>query len=286
MSENNSKEDFLKVREVLTKTLLRDAFIFAIFYLFILTQSWNNIFLFLFPIITFGFSLFFRIINTNRFRILLDNSQITYTPMGLEKKHANRLNFTALLQLILLFWIGAESYYHPQLIETYDLFFNIAFTFFYTFGFYWILIDVWKYAKIEIRLKKSNTDKTISYLNIRQFKLITIVNLLTFILLNVLNVSFVLLIDNNVISGFSYYLPGTGIENSLPLKISILSFIFIWISPIVASVLLFVIYKDLNNITPANFIKSFKELPEENRKLIIRNFGKINRKLYRDLNNE
>ena len=59
MSENNSKEDFLKVREVLTKTLLRDAFIFAILYLFILTQSWNNIFLFLFPIITFGFSLFF-----------------------------------------------------------------------------------------------------------------------------------------------------------------------------------------------------------------------------------
>ena len=286
MSENNSKEDILKVREVLTETLLRDAFIFTILYLFILTQSWNNIFLLLFPIITIGFSLFFRIINTNRHRILLDNSQILYNPIGLEKKHANRLNFTALIQLILLFWIGAESYYHPQLIETYDLFFNIAFTFFYTFGFYWILIDIWRYAKIAIRLKKNNTDKTISYLNIRQFKLITIVNLITFILLNALNVSFVLLIDNNIISGFSYYLPGTGIENSLPLKISILSFIFIWISPIVASVLLFVIYKDLNNITPTFFIESFKELPEESRKLIIQNFGKINKKFYRDLNSE
>ncbi|GAG65147.1 unnamed protein product, partial [marine sediment metagenome] len=72
---------------------------------------------------------------------------------------------------------------------------------------------------------------------------ITIVNLSTFILLNVLNVIFVLLINNNIISGFSYYLPGTGLENSLPLKITILSFIIICISPIVASLLLFVIYK-------------------------------------------
>jgi len=286
MSDNNSKEDFLKVREVLNETLLRDAFIFAILYLFILTQSWNNIYLFLFPIITFGFSLFFRIINTNKHRILSDINQIFYNPIGLEKKHANRLNFTALLQLILLFWIGAESFYHPQLIQTYMLFFNIFFTFFYTFGFYWILIDVWKYAKIAIRLEKNNPDKTISYLKVRQFRLITMVNLGTFILLNLLNVSFVILIDRNIISGFSYYLPGTGIENSLPLKISILSFIIIWISPIVASLLLFLIYKDLNNITPAYFVNSPEELPEEIQKLIIKNFGKINRKFYRDLNNE
>ncbi|GAG65137.1 unnamed protein product, partial [marine sediment metagenome] len=60
MNENNSKEDFLRVRELLNETLLRDAFIFAILYLFILSQSWKNIFLLLFPIITFGFSLFFR----------------------------------------------------------------------------------------------------------------------------------------------------------------------------------------------------------------------------------
>ena len=286
MRENNSNEDFLRVRELLNEALLRDAFIFAILYLFTLSQSWNNIFLLLFPIITFGFSLFFRIINTNRYRIILENSQILYNPIGLEKKHANRLNFTALLQLILLFWIGAESFYHPQLIQTYDLFFNISFTFFYTFGFYWILIDVWKYAKIALRLKKNNPDKTISYLNVRHFRLITIVNLSTFILLNVLNVIFVLLIDNNIISGFSYYLPGTGLENSLPLKITILSFIIICISPIVASLLLFVIYKDLNNITPADIINSSKVLPEDVRKLMIQNFRKINRKFDRDLNNE
>ena len=286
MSKNNSKEDFLRVKELLNETLLRDAFIFTIFYLFILSQSWINLFLLLFPIITFGFSLFFRIINTNRYRILLYNSQITYNPIGLERKHASRLNFTAFLQLILLFWIGAESYYHPQLIESYDLFFNISFTFFYTFGFYWIIIDIWKYAKIAIRLKKNNTDKIISYLNIRHYKLITIVNLITFILLNVLNVSFVLLTDNNIISGFSYYLPGTGIENSLPLKISILSFIIIWISPIAASLLIFIIYKDLNRITPADFLNSFKELPEENRKQLIENFAKINSKFKQDLDRE
>ncbi len=286
MSENNSKEDFLRLREILNETLIRDAFIFAILYLFILSQSWTNIFLLLFPIITFGYSLFFRIINSNKYRIFLENNLITYNPLGLEKKHANRLNFTALLQLVLLFWIGAESYYHPQLIETYDLFFNLVFPFFFTFGFYWILIDVWKYAKITIRLKRNSIDKTISLLTMGHFKWITIANLSTFILLNVLNVSLVLLTDNNIILGFSYYLPGTGTENSLPLKITILLFIIIGISPIVASLLLLVIYRALNNITPTDIINSFKELPEEIRKLIIKNFGNINRKYNRDLNNE
>jgi hypothetical protein len=288
MSENNSREGFLKAREVLNETLLRDVFIFIILYLFVLSQSWTNIFLLLFPIITFGFSLFFRVINSNKYRIILDLecNLITYNPLGLEKKHANRLNFTALLQLVLLFWIGAESYYHPQLIQTYDLFFNLFFIFFFTFGFYWILIDIWKYAKISIRIKKNNGDKTVSCLNQKHFNLISIINLITFILLNVLNISFVLTLDNNAIFGFQYELPGTGIENSLPLKISILPFIIIWISPIVTSLLLLTIYKDLNNIIPTKLINSFEELPEEIRIFIIRSFGKINRKYNRDLNNE
>ncbi|NVM16254.1 MAG: hypothetical protein HWN80_00955 [Candidatus Lokiarchaeota archaeon] len=286
MSENNSEEDFLRLRELLNESLLRDVLVFAILYLFIFAQSWSNIFLLLFPIITFSFSLFFRIINSNKYRIFLEHNLITYNPLGLEKKHANRLNFTALLQLVLLFWIGAESYYHPQLIQTYNLFFNLFFIFFFTFGFYWILIDVWKYAKIAIRLKKSNTDKTISYLNLRYFKLISIVNLITFILLNVLNISFVLLLDNNKILGFSYDLPGTGIENSLPLNLSILPFIIIWISPILTSTLLFLIYKDLNDISPADFIKIFEESPEEIRNQLIETFAKINTKFKHNLDTE
>ena len=299
MSEKNSDENYLLLRELLNETLLRDIITFIILYLFVLAQSWENLFLLLFPIITFAYSVFFRIINTNKWRITSNNTLITYNPIGLEKKHANRLFFTAILQLILLFWIGAESYYHPQLIQSYDLFFNIIFNFLYTFGFYWILIDVWNYSKIIIRLKnniphtqaqnntllKNNLDKDISQLKLKSFKIVSIVNLSTFIFLNVLNISFTLFIDNTF-SRFSYYLPGTGIEGSLPLNISVISFLIVIISPLVASFLLIFIYKDLNNIYHADFEILLKELSEENRKNIIENLTKINKKFNRDFARE
>ena len=299
MSEKNSDENYLLLRELLNETLLRDIITFIILYLFVLAQSWENLFLLLFPIITFAYSVFFRIINTNKWRTTSNNTPITYNPIGLEKKHANRLFFTAILQLFLLFWIGAESYYHPQLIQSYDLFFNIIFNFLYTFGFYWILIDVWNYSKIVIRLKnnklstqaqnntllKSDLDKVISHLKLKSFKIISIINLSTFIFLNILNISFTLFIDSAV-SRFSYYLPGTGIEGSLPLNISIISLLIVIISPLVASFLLIFIYKDLNNIDHANFENLLKELPEENRKNIIENLTKINVKFNREFARE
>jgi len=286
MSEDNSNKGFLRVREILNETLIRDVFIFVVFYLFILSQSWTNIFLLMFPIITFSFSFFFRIVNTNKHRFILVTDLIIYNPLGLEKKHANRLNFTISLQLILLFWIGAESLYHPHLIQTYDLFFVFLFPLTFSFGFYWILIDVWRYATIAIRLEKTKKDKTISMLNVRRFRLISIANLITFIILNVLNIFFGILIENDLLLGFSYYLPGTGIENSSPLTISIIPFIIIIFSPILASVLLFLIYKDLNSITPADLSNFFKELPEEIRKQLNENFSKINTKFKYDLDAE
>ncbi len=299
MSEKNSDENYLLLRELLNETLLRDIITFIILYLFVLAQSWENLFLLLFPIITFAYSVFFRIINTNKWRTTSNSIQITYNPIGLEKKHANRLFFTAILQLILLFWIGAESYYHPQLIQSYDLFFNVIFNFLYTFGFYWILIDVWNYSKIVIRLKnnklstqaqnntllKSDLDKVISHLKLKSFKIVSIVNLSTFIFLNILNISFTLFIDNTF-SRFLYYLPGTGIEGSLPLNISVISFLIVIISPLVASLLLIFIYKDLNNINHANLENLLEQLPEENRKNIIENLTKINKKFNRDLARE
>ena len=301
MSENNSDENYLQLRELLSETLIRDVIIFIILYLFVLAQSWENLFLLLFPIITFAYSVFFRIINTNKWRTTSNSTLITYNPIGLEKKHANRLYFTALLQLILLFWIGAESYYHPQLIQSYDLFFNIIFNFLYTFGFYWILIDVWNYSKIVIGLKnnnyklntqaqnnillKSDLDRVISHLNLKSFKIFSVINLSTFIFLNILNISFALFIDNTF-SIFSYNLPGTGIEGSLPLNLSVISFLIIIISPLVVSFLLILIYKDLNNINRAEFEKLLEELSEEDRKNIIENLTKINKKFNRDLARE
>jgi len=289
MSEKNTKEEFLLLRELLNESLLRDLIIFVIFYLFILAQSWKNIFLLLFPVITYMFSLFFRLINANKWRLSIDDNTITYNPLGLEKKHANRLTFTAILQLILLFWIGGESYYHPQLIQTYDFFFNIIFNFIYTFGFYWILIDIWKYSKITIKTRSSiegSSEISVNHLNLKKFKLIYIINLCTFIFLNLLNLYMVIQTEINGILGIIYILPGTGIESSLPLKISESSLLIIIFSPLIAILLFFLIYKKISNINSSELIDKLQLLPEYEHNKIIETLKNINHKYYRDFTSE
>ena len=289
MSDKNTKQEFLLLRELLNESLLRDLIIFVIFFLFILAQSWKNIFLLLFPVITYTFSLFFRLINANKWRLSFYDNTITYNPLGLEKKHANRLIFTALLQLILLFWIGGESYYHPQLIQTYDLFFNILFNFIYTFGFYWILIDIWKYAKITIKISgniEEDSGILVKHLNFKSLKLIYLGNLGTFIFLNVLNLLIVISIEINGFFGILYILPGTGIESSLPLKISVSSFLIIVISPLIAILLLYLIYKKISNINPSELIEKLQLLPESKQNNIIETLKNINQKYFRDFSSE
>ncbi len=289
MSGKNTKEEFLPLRKLLNESLLRDLIIFVVFYLFILAQSWKNIFLLLFPVITYTFSLFFRLINANKWRLSIYDNTITYNPLGLEKKHANRLIFTSLLQLILLFWIGGESYYHPQLIQTYDIFFNILFNFIYTFGFYWILIDIWKYAKITIKISgniEGDSAILIHRLNLKKFKLFYLVNLGTFILLNILNLLIVTSTEINGFLGILYILPGTGIESSLPLKISVISFLIIVISPLIAILLLYFVYKMISNINPSELIEKLQLLPESKQNNIIETLKNINQKYYRDFSSE
>ncbi|MHA2183040.1 MAG: hypothetical protein ACXAAH_16605, partial [Promethearchaeota archaeon] len=138
MSEDNIKEFFLPLRVLATESFIRDVIIFTFLFILVNTQGWNDIFLLIFPIVTFGFSLFFRIINSNKWRTEFENSFIIYNPMGLERKHANRLMFSALFQLILLFWLGAESLYNPHVVEGFFLYFNLLFFFLFSFGFLWI----------------------------------------------------------------------------------------------------------------------------------------------------
>ena len=289
MSEKKTKQEFLLLRELLNESLLRDLIIFVIFYLFILAQSWKNIFLLLFPVITYTFSLFFRLINTNKWRLSIYDNTITYNPLGLEKKHANRLFFTTALQLILLFWIGGESYYHPQLIQTYDFFFNIIFNFIYTFGFYWILIDIWKYSKITIETRSNiegNSGILVNHLNLKNFKIIYLLNLGTFFLLNILNLSIVILTEINGFLGIMYLLPGTGIESSMPLKISASSFLNIVFSPLIAILLFYLIYKKISSMNPSELIEKLQLLPESEQNNIIETLKNINHKYYRDFSSE
>ncbi|MFX1260321.1 MAG: hypothetical protein ACFFAN_20925, partial [Promethearchaeota archaeon] len=238
----------------------------------------------------FSFSLFFKTLEIYKSNIEVD---LIYNPLGLEKKHANRLNFCAILQLILLFWLGAESLYHPQLINNYYLYFVLIFIFLYTFSFYWIFIDLWKYSKIEIISKdidskdiqnfSKNLDNVISFLKLKHFNIISIVNFMVFIILNLLNIIFAYLAFNGFISGIKYFLPGTGIEDSEPIILSYIIYLIMIIPPSMTIIFLFLNHRDINDINRDKLNKILNSLPKDIQIKIIENLKRLNKKLNKAL---
>ena len=293
MSEDNIDEFFLPIRDLVKESLLRDVLIFTFIFILINTQGWNNIFILLFPLITFGFSLFFKIINTNKWRTEFENTPIIYNPLGLERKHASRLFFSALFQLILIFWLGAESLYNPHLVEGYYLSFSLLFFFCFSFGFFWIFIDLWKYSRIEIIPDEIPKEKTpgyksnysinrnnvLSFLNVKNLRIISIVNFLGFIILNIINLilTFLLLIDPSL--GLPLNLPGTGSMGSEPMKITALFHIVLILSPLLTIVSLILNYRDINKINQDNLDKIIKTLPLNIQIKIIENLKALNNKI-------
>jgi len=285
MNENYN----LKLKEIYSESLVRDLVLFLFLFMLVLAQNWDNILLILFPLISFSFAIFFKIIDIIKKRREGDNSQIIYNPLGNEKKHANRLVFCALFQLILLFWFGTESLYHPQLIDNYYIYFISIFIFFYTFGFYWMFLDLWKYSRIEIlkegievrdsQILSKNIENVVSFLKMKNFKIISFINLLIFIILNLLNVFFAFLIHLEYMPGINYPLPGSGIEASDPISISFFIYGIIPISPSISIIFLLLNYRDINNINKEKFNKVIDSLPKDIKNKIIENLETINKKL-------
>ena len=299
MSNNNKNNQyFLSLKDLVNETLLRDLILFCLLFLFVLTQIWDNIILLLFPIITFVFSFFFRIICTNKWRIEFENNQIIYNPLGSEKKQADRLIFLTLIQLILLFWIGAESLYHPHIVADYYPYFAGLFVFSYTFGFFWMFLDFWNYTKIEIIPHNKNElifqpkkdklsrdiDNLISYLKLNIFKMMSIVNLSVFLLLNFLNLIFILVGDINY--GIKLNLPGTGNDGSPPIVISFLIYFFLIISPSISIAFLYLNYKHINYINKEKLQQILHPLPQNIKIKIIEHLKVLDKNIKAQLANE
>ncbi|MFX1339437.1 MAG: hypothetical protein ACFFDK_12565 [Promethearchaeota archaeon] len=259
-------------KDLISESFLRDLVLFSFLFILVIAQDWDNILLLLFPLITFVFALLFKMIDTIRQKSNTDDNLIIYNPLGSEKVSSHRLNFSALIQIILLFWFGAESLYHPQLIDNYFIYFISIFIFFYTFGFYSVFIDLWKYSKIEIKLESvdpknsgkdhNNLDNVISFLKMKSFKIISIINFLVFIILNILNILFALSFFDNIMPGFEYSLPGTGFENSEPIKLSFMIYVFIATPPIISIAFLIINYRDINDFNREKLEKILSSLPE------------------------
>ncbi|MFX1314365.1 MAG: hypothetical protein ACFE9T_00745 [Promethearchaeota archaeon] len=293
MNDNNSEDNHLSIKEIFNEALLRDLLLFGLLYVLIITQIWENIFLFLFPLISFAFSIFFRIININKWRTEFTNGSIIYNPFGSERNYANRLAFSSFIQLILLYWLGSESLHNPHLADDYFIYFNILFIFTYSFGFYWIFIDLWKFSKVEIifknlKMKNSqikdtnislNLNNVISHFKINKFKLISIGSTLNFLLLNILNLIFLAMYYNNLFIGLEYKLPGTGSEGSEPISLSFLTFAILIISPTLTALFLVSIYRDIKSINTDKLTEILKTLPYNIQIQIMENLKALNSKI-------
>ncbi|MFW9823014.1 MAG: hypothetical protein ACFFE4_08775 [Candidatus Thorarchaeota archaeon] len=298
MSGDNEKDFFLPLKDLIRESFIRDIFTFTFIFILINTQKWYDIFLLIFPLVTFGFAMFFRIINLNKWRTEFDDTNIIYNPLGLERKHANRLSFSALIQLILLFWLGAESLYNPHIVTGYFFYFNLLFPFMYSFGFFWIFIDLWDYSKIEIIFEKETQKqssksksnkpnkkegKLLSFFNTQRARLISIGNLLWFITLNTLNLLFSIFIVSTPSLGIPHVLPGTGVMGSESLKIPVFFYLLFFGSPFLAASSLFLIYREINKFNHEDLTKIIKNYPREAQIKIIENLKGINTKIKQEM---
>jgi len=196
-----------------------------------------------------------------------------------------------MFQLILIFWLGAESLYNPITVNSYVLFFKGFLIFFYTFAFFWIFIDIWKYTKIEIltNTMKAEIDSNsardlrnvISFLQLKNFKLASLINFFVFIILNILNLIFSVLINNNLGFGLQFYLPGS--------QLITLSYFFygVLIIPPVLSIILFTLnYIAINNFSREKLDKIIEPLPRNLQIKIIENIKTLNNKIKKQFNTE
>jgi len=149
------------------------------------------------------------------------------------------------------------------------------------------MIDIWKYSRFGIILKnidfeygKSKSEgeinRLINFLKFEKFKRISIVNLIIFLVANVLNILFALAIQYDKIAGIPFLLPGTGIESSEPLQITLISLFIIAISPLLTSLFLFIIYKDVNNFSLENLNAAIADLPDSLKRQILENIKNLN----------
>ncbi|MFW9999894.1 MAG: hypothetical protein ACFE9Q_02430 [Candidatus Hodarchaeota archaeon] len=291
MNEKNNQNHFLTLKDIISEGFFRDLILFTFSFVLIISQVWNNIIFFLFPLITFSFSLFFRILSTNKKRTEFEKSNIIYNPLGSEVKNANRFFFSTQIQLILIFWFGAESLYNPHIVNNYYSYFVGILVFSYTFTFFWIFIDLWKYTRFEIVINEfegkldsqisSDSKNIISFLKLSDFKIISIIHFLVFIILNIINLIVILLLNNNLFLGIQIYLPGSQL-----ISFSYLLFGILFISPTLTILALFLNYKAINNFSEEKLEKFIEPLPRNIQIKIIENLKSLSNKIKEKLQSE
>jgi hypothetical protein len=171
----------------------------------------------------------------------------------------------------------------------------IFFIFCYSFGFFWIFIDLWKFSGIKLAdEKRENFDEStnmfdkkgilVSYLNLKAFKYISIINLILFLIMNILNLIFNVFNLTPSVPYFHIFLPGTGIEGSLPISVSVIIYFILVLPPISTIITLFFVYRSINNFSREDLNKSIEHFPIEIQKEVLENLQLLNKKLNKHKN--
>ena len=178
-------------------------------------------------------------------------------------------------------------------MDNYYIYFISLFIFIYTFGFYWIFIDLWKYSRIEILVEGINPNENqkisrdleniISILKMKNFKIISFINFFVFITLNLLNLLIALLIFYEIMPGVAINLPGTYIENSEPMILPIIIYGIIFISPLITIIFFWLSSRDIKDIDSKKFNTVIGSLSPDVKNQIIDNIQGLNKKLKQKL---
>jgi hypothetical protein len=179
------------------------------------------------------------------------------------------------------------------LVEDYLAYFIGFFIFFYTFGFFLIFLDLWKYSKIEIITTKlddsitkrseiefaADLNNVVAFLNLKYYKLISFINILTFIILNSTNVISLVLIENIPVLGFQLSLPGSGNANLGSISVSYIFYGILVIPPLITTTIFFLNYKKIGQFDFEKLNEILKPLPKNLQMKILESLKSLNSKL-------
>ena len=143
-----------------------------------------------------------------------------------------------------------------------------------------------KIIKLIEREQRKIIGSRVSFLRIKNFRLIALINLSIFIALNLINSILIITSNQDSLFRIQLNLPGTGSGGSDPMTISSLIYFILLISPLFATISLILTYRDVNDFSREKLDKVLEPLPKNIQIIIIEHLKALDKKIKDQLNIE
>ncbi|MBD3350611.1 MAG: hypothetical protein GF364_03900 [Candidatus Lokiarchaeota archaeon] len=260
---SSQRKDILEIAKIIFRdsSFLREIIVFVAFYIFILLQKWDSLVFISIPLISFGFLCFFNVLRILGTLSEFKDKVVKYRPFGNLKVISDRIYFCMSLELIIVFVIGAESLYHPQLIDNHFVFYVLILISIYIFTMYYVLHDIGMYSKLELLINEaeivedtnkhhqtgddiSSKAKLLSYLKLDQFRRFYKFITLSFIIIESIWVLFWILSYFDLLN-ITLSLPGSSLMEGSPISTSFVIYVIIGLIP---SIIVYFLYNNYSII--------------------------------------